>query len=165
MLKCYINVPKMYWDSIYSLSREKKMLMSSRCTQIYCDSINYSLIRWKKKNLFKMLYKKQEKQKRPNLSKSCVSMWDFTNIYLPSHHPAVAAATSQPLSVCWSNSSHDFDDLTALISFAQSNSNLFSPNFCLQKGRTASQHLCQTRIAYCLISDDTATILFTACND
>jgi len=35
----------------------------------------------------------------------------------------------------------------------------------LQKGRAASQHLRHTRIAECLIGDDTATILFTARND
>lgn len=35
----------------------------------------------------------------------------------------------------------------------------------LQKGRSQSQHLRQTRIAECLIGDDTGTIIFTARND
>ncbi|KAM7265106.1 hypothetical protein ACFE04_002789 [Oxalis oulophora] len=35
----------------------------------------------------------------------------------------------------------------------------------LQKGRAASQHLRQTRIAECLIGDETGSILFTARND
>ncbi|PPS01294.1 hypothetical protein GOBAR_AA19352 [Gossypium barbadense] len=35
----------------------------------------------------------------------------------------------------------------------------------LQKGRAASQHLRQTRIAECLIGDETGTVLFTARND
>ncbi|KAJ0103558.1 hypothetical protein Patl1_04733 [Pistacia atlantica] len=34
-----------------------------------------------------------------------------------------------------------------------------------QKGRSASNHLRQTRIAECLIGDDTGTIIFTARND
>ncbi|KAB1221977.1 hypothetical protein CJ030_MR2G007013 [Morella rubra] len=42
---------------------------------------------------------------------------------------------------------------------------VLTSNTVLQKGRTASQHLRQTRIAECLIGDDTATILFTARND
>ncbi|KAK2638935.1 hypothetical protein Ddye_026730 [Dipteronia dyeriana] len=35
----------------------------------------------------------------------------------------------------------------------------------LQKGRSQSQHLRHTRIAECLIGDDTGTIVFTARND
>lgn len=35
----------------------------------------------------------------------------------------------------------------------------------LQKGRSQSQHLRQTRIAECLIGDDTGTIIFTARNE
>ncbi|KAJ7981779.1 Nucleic acid-binding, OB-fold containing protein [Quillaja saponaria] len=35
----------------------------------------------------------------------------------------------------------------------------------LPKGRSVSQHLRQTRIAECLIGDETGTILFTARND
>ncbi|KAF4378923.1 hypothetical protein F8388_022010 [Cannabis sativa] len=35
----------------------------------------------------------------------------------------------------------------------------------LQKGRSVSQHLRQTRIAECLVGDETGTILFTARND
>ncbi|KAG2687671.1 hypothetical protein I3843_09G063200 [Carya illinoinensis] len=42
---------------------------------------------------------------------------------------------------------------------------VLTSNKVLQKGRAASQHLRQTRIAECLIGDDTATILFTARND
>ncbi|KAG6591934.1 hypothetical protein SDJN02_13626 [Cucurbita argyrosperma subsp. argyrosperma] len=40
-----------------------------------------------------------------------------------------------------------------------------SSNTVLQKGRSVSQHLRQTRIAECLIGDETGTILFTARND
>ncbi|PIA36523.1 hypothetical protein AQUCO_03300005v1 [Aquilegia coerulea] len=35
----------------------------------------------------------------------------------------------------------------------------------LQKGRAASQHLRQTRIAECLVGDETGTIVFTARNE
>nr|DAD22799.1 TPA_asm: hypothetical protein HUJ06_024262 [Nelumbo nucifera] len=35
----------------------------------------------------------------------------------------------------------------------------------LQKGRAASQHLRHTRIAECLVGDETGTIIFTARND
>ncbi|KAL5736406.1 hypothetical protein ACOSP7_030922 [Xanthoceras sorbifolium] len=35
----------------------------------------------------------------------------------------------------------------------------------LQKGRSLSQHLRHTRIAECLVGDDTGTIVFTARND
>ncbi|OMO76363.1 Nucleic acid-binding protein [Corchorus capsularis] len=42
---------------------------------------------------------------------------------------------------------------------------VLSSNMVLQKGRAASQHLRQTRIAECLIGDETGTILFTARND
>ncbi|KAM2108058.1 hypothetical protein ACFX1Q_024956 [Malus domestica] len=38
-------------------------------------------------------------------------------------------------------------------------------NPVLQKGRSVSQHLRQTRISECLIGDETGTILFTARND
>ncbi|KAF8391311.1 hypothetical protein HHK36_023615 [Tetracentron sinense] len=40
-----------------------------------------------------------------------------------------------------------------------------SSNTVLQKGRAASQHLRQTRIAECLVGDETGTIVFTARND
>ncbi|XXG77522.1 hypothetical protein AAC387_Pa08g1662 [Persea americana] len=40
-----------------------------------------------------------------------------------------------------------------------------SSNTVLQKGRAASAHLRQTRIAECLIGDETAAIVFTARND
>lgn len=42
---------------------------------------------------------------------------------------------------------------------------VLSSNMVLQKGRAASQHLRQTRIAECLIGDETGTILFTARNN
>jgi replication factor A1 len=42
---------------------------------------------------------------------------------------------------------------------------VLTTNTVLQKGRAASQHLRHTRIAECLIGDETATILFTARND
>ncbi|XWS15771.1 hypothetical protein CRYUN_Cryun34aG0030600 [Craigia yunnanensis] len=42
---------------------------------------------------------------------------------------------------------------------------VLSSNMVLQKGRSASQHLRQTRIAECLVGDETGTILFTARND
>ncbi|XP_062160482.1 uncharacterized protein At4g28440-like [Alnus glutinosa] len=42
---------------------------------------------------------------------------------------------------------------------------VLTSNTVLQKGRAASQHLRHTRIAECLIGDDTGTILFTARND
>ncbi|XP_022723631.1 uncharacterized protein At4g28440-like [Durio zibethinus] len=42
---------------------------------------------------------------------------------------------------------------------------VLSSNMVLQKGRAASQHLRQTRIAECLVGDETGTILFTARND
>ncbi|XP_059438718.1 uncharacterized protein At4g28440-like [Corylus avellana] len=42
---------------------------------------------------------------------------------------------------------------------------VLTSNTVLQKGRAASQHLRHTRIAECLIGDETATILFTARND
>ncbi|XP_022139613.1 uncharacterized protein At4g28440-like [Momordica charantia] len=38
-------------------------------------------------------------------------------------------------------------------------------NTVLQKGRSVSQHLRQTRIAECLVGDETGTILLTARND
>ncbi|XP_047333657.1 uncharacterized protein At4g28440-like isoform X2 [Impatiens glandulifera] len=38
-------------------------------------------------------------------------------------------------------------------------------NNVLQKGRSVSQHLRQTRISECLVGDETGTILFTARND
>jgi len=40
-----------------------------------------------------------------------------------------------------------------------------SSNTVLQKGRAASPHLRQTRIAECLIGDETGTIVFTARNE
>lgn len=40
-----------------------------------------------------------------------------------------------------------------------------SSNTVLQKGRAASPHLRQTRIAECVIGDETGTIIFTARND
>lgn len=40
-----------------------------------------------------------------------------------------------------------------------------SSNTVLQKGRSVSQHLRQTRIAECLVGDETGTILLTARND
>ncbi|GMI72297.1 hypothetical protein like AT2G33845 [Hibiscus trionum] len=42
---------------------------------------------------------------------------------------------------------------------------VLSADTVLQKGRAASQNLRQTRIAECLIGDETGTILFTARND
>lgn len=42
---------------------------------------------------------------------------------------------------------------------------VLSSNTVLQKGRSVSHHLRQTRIAECLISDETGTIVFTARND
>jgi replication factor A1 len=42
---------------------------------------------------------------------------------------------------------------------------VLTSNTVLQKGRAASQHLRHTRIAECLIGDDTGTVLFTARND
>ncbi|XAR56514.1 hypothetical protein NMG60_11037037 [Bertholletia excelsa] len=42
---------------------------------------------------------------------------------------------------------------------------VMSSNTVLQKGRSVSQHLRQTRIAECLVGDETGTILFTARND
>ncbi|PON39012.1 Nucleic acid-binding, OB-fold containing protein [Parasponia andersonii] len=42
---------------------------------------------------------------------------------------------------------------------------VLSSNTVLQKGRSVSQHLRQTRIAECLVGDETGTILFTARND
>ncbi|KAH1054972.1 hypothetical protein J1N35_033037 [Gossypium stocksii] len=42
---------------------------------------------------------------------------------------------------------------------------VLSSNMVLQKGRAASQHLRQTRIAECLIGDETGAVLFTARND
>ncbi|PON92770.1 Nucleic acid-binding, OB-fold containing protein [Trema orientale] len=42
---------------------------------------------------------------------------------------------------------------------------VLSSNTVSQKGRSASQHLRQTRIAECLVGDETGTILFTARND
>ncbi|XVF78641.1 hypothetical protein PTKIN_Ptkin14bG0151400 [Pterospermum kingtungense] len=42
---------------------------------------------------------------------------------------------------------------------------VLSSNLVLQKGRSVSQHLRQTRIAECLIGDETGSILFTARND
>ncbi|GKV00997.1 hypothetical protein SLE2022_011550 [Rubroshorea leprosula] len=42
---------------------------------------------------------------------------------------------------------------------------VLSSEMVLQKGRAASQHLRQTRIAECLVGDETGTILFTARND
>lgn len=38
-------------------------------------------------------------------------------------------------------------------------------NTVLQTGRSVSQHLRRTRIAECLVGDDTGTIVFTARND
>ncbi|XP_022715837.1 uncharacterized protein At4g28440-like [Durio zibethinus] len=43
--------------------------------------------------------------------------------------------------------------------------NVLSFNMVLQKGRAAFQHHRQTRIAECLLGDETGTILFTARND
>ncbi|MQL86176.1 hypothetical protein Taro_018704 [Colocasia esculenta] len=40
-----------------------------------------------------------------------------------------------------------------------------SSKMVLQKGRAASAHLRQTRIAECLVGDETGTIVFTARND
>ncbi|KAK4420387.1 hypothetical protein Salat_1989000 [Sesamum alatum] len=40
-----------------------------------------------------------------------------------------------------------------------------SSNMVLQKGAAASPHLRNTRIAECLVGDDTASILFTARNE
>ncbi|XP_048321163.2 uncharacterized protein At4g28440 [Ziziphus jujuba] len=42
---------------------------------------------------------------------------------------------------------------------------VLSSNTVLQKGRSVSQHLRQTRIAECLVGDETGTIIFTARND
>ncbi|OWM88634.1 uncharacterized protein At4g28440-like [Punica granatum] len=42
---------------------------------------------------------------------------------------------------------------------------VLSSNTVLQKGRSVSQHLRHTRIAECLIGDETGTIVFTARND
>ncbi|XP_052179186.1 uncharacterized protein At4g28440-like [Diospyros lotus] len=42
---------------------------------------------------------------------------------------------------------------------------VLSSNTVLQKGRPAAQHLRQTRIAECLVGDETGAILFTARND
>ncbi|GMN54451.1 hypothetical protein TIFTF001_023578 [Ficus carica] len=42
---------------------------------------------------------------------------------------------------------------------------VLSSNTVLQKGRSVSHHLRQTRIAECLIGDETGTIVFTARND
>ncbi|BBH01730.1 hypothetical protein Prudu_012096 [Prunus dulcis] len=42
---------------------------------------------------------------------------------------------------------------------------VLTSNPVLQKGRSVSQHLRQTRISECLIGDETGTILFTARND
>ncbi|XP_022733637.1 uncharacterized protein At4g28440-like [Durio zibethinus] len=42
---------------------------------------------------------------------------------------------------------------------------VLSSNVVLQKGRSVSQHLRQTRIAECLIGDETGSIVFTARND
>ncbi|RWR89596.1 Nucleic acid-binding, OB-fold-like protein [Cinnamomum micranthum f. kanehirae] len=43
--------------------------------------------------------------------------------------------------------------------------NVVSSKTVLQKGRAASSHLRQTRIAECLIGDETGTIVFTARNE
>ena len=40
-----------------------------------------------------------------------------------------------------------------------------SANTVLQKGRSVSQHLRHTRIAECLVGDETGAIIFTARND
>ncbi|KAK9284434.1 hypothetical protein L1049_023607 [Liquidambar formosana] len=40
-----------------------------------------------------------------------------------------------------------------------------SSDTVLQKGRSASQHLWQTRISECLVGDETGSIVFTARND
>ncbi|XP_010272352.1 PREDICTED: uncharacterized protein At4g28440 [Nelumbo nucifera] len=42
---------------------------------------------------------------------------------------------------------------------------VLSSKTVLQKGRAASQHLRHTRIAECLVGDETGTIIFTARND
>lgn len=42
---------------------------------------------------------------------------------------------------------------------------VLSSNTVLQKGRSVSQHLRQTRVAECLIGDETGTIVFTARNE
>ncbi|KAM5586137.1 uncharacterized protein ABKV19_005172 [Rosa sericea] len=42
---------------------------------------------------------------------------------------------------------------------------VISSTTVLQKGRSVSQHLRQTRISECLIGDETGTILFTARNE
>lgn len=42
---------------------------------------------------------------------------------------------------------------------------VLSSNTVLQKGRSVSQHLRQTRIAECVVGDETGTIVFTARND
>ncbi|MBA0691342.1 hypothetical protein Goari_008972, partial [Gossypium aridum] len=39
---------------------------------------------------------------------------------------------------------------------------VLSSNMVLQKGRAASRNLRQTRIAECLVGDETGTVLFTA---
>ena len=41
---------------------------------------------------------------------------------------------------------------------------VLSSSTVLQKGRSVSQHLRQTRIAECLVGDETGTIVFTARN-
>ncbi|KAF9611571.1 hypothetical protein IFM89_033575 [Coptis chinensis] len=45
------------------------------------------------------------------------------------------------------------------------NVKVVSSNTVLQKGRAASQHLRHTRIAECLVGDETGTIVFTARNE
>ncbi|KAB2029486.1 hypothetical protein CXB51_012202 [Gossypium anomalum] len=42
---------------------------------------------------------------------------------------------------------------------------VLSSNMVLQKGRAASRNLRQTRIAECLVGDETGTVLFTARNE
>ncbi|XP_022720454.1 uncharacterized protein At4g28440-like [Durio zibethinus] len=42
---------------------------------------------------------------------------------------------------------------------------VLSSNMVVKKGRAASQHLRQPRIAECLVGDETGTVLFTARND
>ncbi|KAK6946679.1 hypothetical protein RJ641_000152 [Dillenia turbinata] len=42
---------------------------------------------------------------------------------------------------------------------------VLSSNTVLQRGRSVSQHLRHTRIAECLVGDETGTIVFTARND
>jgi replication factor A1 len=43
--------------------------------------------------------------------------------------------------------------------------NVISSNTVLAKGRSVSHHLRQTRIAECVVGDDTGTIIFTARNE